>query len=711
MKSENIDEKEKQLEYEYLSEVIEILNGLIEKYEMSGAKNKAKMIEDRRELLKETGIIRDFDDVINLSGTNRFVIESENKLALNSLKLNNLKKMKNSPYFGRIDFIEDGLDITEKIYLGMNSLYDEENYEFYIYDWRAPISSMYYDYEPGRAKFNTPDGVIEGELTQKRQYKITGGKMEYMFDSDLVIGDDILRYELSKPSAAAVKPVIASIQRTQNYAIRHDRFENVLVSGIAGSGKTTVGLHRLSYLLYKYRGAIKSDDIRIFSNNNIFNSYISGIIPELGEEDIPSLDFTDLIETHMHKKIKYKDMYEQIEFLSAEKEAGNARKNGILLKYTHDFLDFTANYIKNYSVTFNDIYFHDFKICGGLEINELYKDRTKQSDMRLRTERIINYLEQKFNEFLKERKKQIITFILEHYDEDLSDIDCLRIFNDFKNGIFTEMNMKAKPDAVLLYKNILNEYRPFDKKIYRETAATNIYNFEDALILFYIEILKGDIKKNNGIKHILIDEAQDLNLLQHKIILMLYPLAKYTVLADVNQALYKEITISDKNELIAIYSAQEKSPTVIELEKSYRQTFEISRFSSEILGVFSEENYFKRHGETPKIIENGNIDDCILSVVKEIHEKGYYSVGILTGLKQDALTLHSRLKKLTEISLIAESDAKFQSGTVIMPIAYAKGLEFDAVIIPGYKELQNQENKKILYLMCTRALHLLYLCV
>jgi len=719
----DIPDGERRAELRYLALVGAILDGLIARQEAANGKNLADMYEDRKLLLDELRFslgdgedsvnMLTFDDLVNLAGFDRFITESDNRYFNGSLLLGNLRRMKNAPYFGRMDFLEDGSQTPEKIYIGVSSLYDEKTFAFYVYDWRAPISSMYYDCGPGRAAFSAPDGEITGEIAGKRQYKITGGQMRYMFDSDLVIDDDILMYELSKPSAAAVKPVINSIQRAQNRAIRYDRLDNLLIFGIAGSGKTTVGLHRLAYLLYKYRGSIRSGDIRIFSNNNVFNSYISGIIPELGEESVPMLDFCDLIEAHMPRRFRYKDMYEQIESLG--EAPGGVRARGVVLKYSREFLDYTAGYVRAYKVRFYDIYFYDFPICRAEELEELYRDRTSRSDMRLKTERVLGYLTEKLETFIDENKKEVVAALNRRSDDFVSKNCCMQMFENFKNTTLTEISALANPDAAQLYRKLLGEYGGCDREIYAKTAASleTELDFEDILVIFYIEIIKGGVGKDASVKHVLIDEAQDLCLLQHRIIRALHPAGRYTVLADVNQALYGLINIADREELAGVYSGSRGKPAVMELEKSYRQTFELARFASGILGVFSEERYFRRHGGEPKLIRTGGPaagpEDAIADALAEIFEKGFSSVGILTERRREAEELYGRLGERAAVSLITDADAKFLPGAVVMPIAYAKGLEFDAVIVPRYDRLSAAENKRILYLMCTRALHLLYL--
>ena len=718
-RSGNIGPEETGRELKYLETVNGVLDRLIEANESLNVNYKQEMIKNRKMLFAENRIIKEFDDFLDISVRNNIVLESEFKYQHGSLTLSHLKRMKVSPYFGKIVFTEDGADEQEEVYVGPHSLMDETRLSFYVYDWRAPISSMFYDYGCGPAAFEAPGGVISGEIINKRQYKITNGRVEYMFDSDLTIDDEILKYELSKPSAAELKPVINSIQRNQNRAIRYDAPQNLLVFGIAGSGKTTVGLHRLSYLLYKHRGHIHSGEIRIFSNNNIFISYIKNIIPELGEEQIPMLDFNDLIDSLIRTQIQYRDMYEQIEYLSGGGAEREARGRGIAVKYSSGFLDFVAKQIRSYAVKFTDVVFMGHKIIEAGELTELYKDRTKTSDIRLKTERITDYAGQKIDEFIAGHKQELIKIYNERAGDNITDLDFTGVLDSYKQKTVNKINAAADPDPVALYKQILKQYCAKDPEISAYTsdaldaAAENgkrgPAHFEDVLMILYIEIIKGSVKKDTAVKHILIDEAQDLNILQHRVIRAAYPESRFTVLADVNQAMYPLINVADKAELTRAYASGDLEPAVITLNKSYRQVYELGRFASQILGIFSEDDYFKRHGGEPVMIKT---DDCIGEIVKiigKIRERGYLSIGILTEHRHEAVSLHKKLSKKTHVELITDADKAFTPGTVIIPAAYAKGLEFDACVIPGYGALVKKQSRRVLYLMCTRALHMLYL--
>ncbi|MCL1786803.1 MAG: UvrD-helicase domain-containing protein, partial [Defluviitaleaceae bacterium] len=300
---------------EILSQVNELSDGL--------EKKRGEVLDARNEMWREARrVIRGFDDVADLHIFAEEVASQEMQYGETSKMLLKLKKMMNEPYFARIDFAEDGYGDREEIYIGRYSLFDEATQSFHVYDWRAPISSLYYDYGVGKAQFTVPgqngsrDIRIEGKVLLKRQYQIEKGELLYLFDNDIAIDDEILRRELSKSADASIKTIVNTIQKEQNKAIRAEA-NNVLVYGPAGSGKTSVGLHRLAYLLYRHRNSLTSAKVRIFSPSPIFASYIAGIIPELGEEDVQDLDFPTLIKELAKDRRPFHSAYQQIDYVTA----------------------------------------------------------------------------------------------------------------------------------------------------------------------------------------------------------------------------------------------------------------------------------------------------------------------------------------------------------------------------------------------------------
>lgn len=304
----SINKSEWLVEMKWLEDVLREVKRQLEEKRNFKDNFKKDAIETQRELWKNVGAVSvenglqhvvDFMQFINTMKIQKRSHEFERKL------VNKYENMISSPYFARMDFKEDGIENVEKCYIGISNLINED-FDFIIYDWRAPISSMFYDYEIGNAYYKCPDGIINGKISMKRQYKISNGKIDYMFDSNIKIDDEVLQDILSKSSDNKMKAIVTTIQREQNKAIRNEKYKNLIVQGPAGSGKTSVALHRIAYLLYKHRDIITAKNIVIFSPNNIFNDYISNVLPQLGEDNMLQTTFKE----YMHKVLEEIDSKE-----------------------------------------------------------------------------------------------------------------------------------------------------------------------------------------------------------------------------------------------------------------------------------------------------------------------------------------------------------------------------------------------------------------
>ena len=662
-------------------------------------------LQDRRKDLRDANkaiwadkapVISDMDDAVHLITLSYEIAQHEREYIQANQQIILLKNMLDSPYFARIDFKEDGYPDTESIYIGKNSLYNGRSFE--VYDWRAPISSLYYDFGVGVASFNVShdkgENMITGQVLLKRQYRIVGGKLVYLFDSDLAIDDDILQLELSRTSDARIKTIIHTIQAEQNKAIRSPA-DKLLVFGPAGSGKTSVGLHRLAYLLYKYRGSLTSAKVRIFSPSPIFASYIDGIIPELGEDAIETLDFPALLLNYGYNCY---DKFEQLDFL--ENKDDSQRVQWFDIKTSGDFAKFLENFVKNYHPAFEDIRFNRDLICSANRIESLYQNRTSAGSLSSNSARVIEYVNRAFDEYFTQNKRDIQIFFNNLEDENFSDGSIKYRFDEQKNIVMADLRNRLMPSAERLYERALRAFA--SKRPPRITALHNPEEklfFEDALALFYIDILTGRVPKDRLVKHILLDEAQDISPLQHKILQQLYSGdCHFTVLADVNQALYP-MDIHSMDELHSLYQGTE----VMELTTSYRSTCEISKFASNILGI-SDSTVYSRHGEEPQLIKSTDPAVKSAEIVKGLE---YNTIGILFSTTKKARIFYDLFKKLCPQSrLIASQAEEFEPGVMIMAVPFAKGLEFDAVICPEYGD---DIADKVLYLICTRALHRLYL--
>jgi len=756
------------------------------------------VIEARRSMSRATGIIRDFDDVVLLTMFVTEVAQQEQAYGETSKRLQHLQRLLNSPYFARIDFTEDGYG-PEEIYIGRHSLMDDKKHTFHVYDWRAPISSLYYDYGVGRASFSIPKDArakdasgelpsIHGEITLKRQFQIEKGKLEYFFDSDLAVEDDILRLELSKISDAKIKTIIHSIQKEQNAAIRCEA-RDVLVFGPAGSGKTSVGLHRLAYLLYRHRDTLSSRKVRIFSPSPIFASYIEGIIPDLGEEDVETLDFPGLMESYMPGKRSFHDQYQQIEYLSAAPER-DARRCWLNAKYSMEFIAYLEEYIKGYTPSFEAVRFNRDVLCDSQRLAGLYADRTAAGNLAIKTARIMTYVNQRYDEYYQKNRRAITELFNTIHDDSFTTGEIHRLYEEEKNIVITDLRNRLMPPAKRIYERVLTSWGKKQRRatgndslpigLAKEALNQSTLYFEDALMLMYINILTGRIPQEKQVKHILIDEAQDVSVLQHRILRRLFADSHFTVLADVNQALYPGINLHNQAEICTEYPKAQ----VIPLTTSYRSTYEISRFAAGVLAgghsnakndsassranaksfTGREDNLdhckdarqdtghdasyanidtsslYKRSGDEPVIIQHENPAAAAWEVIRKLPE-GYNTVGILLSTAREAKRFYDELmaanpevtqatvansKATTKaktvanpegndttksIKLIADTNASFAPGIMVMALPYAKGLEFDAVICPEYGNpvFDGHFGCKMLYLICTRALHNLYL--
>lgn len=687
------------------------------------------VLEARRSMSKATGIIRDFDDIALLTMFATEVAQVEEAYGDTSRRLQVLQRLLHSPYFARIDFKEDDYEL-EEIYIGRHSLMDEKSHIFHIYDWRAPISSLYYDYGVGRAAFDIPSDSgevlprIQGEITLKRQYQIENGELVYFFDSDLAVEDDILRLELSKISDAKIKTIIHSIQKEQNAAIRSEA-RDVLVYGPAGSGKTSVGLHRLAYLLYRHRNTLSSARVRIFSPSPIFASYIAGIIPDLGEEDVDTLDFPGLLENYLPGKRAFHDQYQQIEYLAV---AGgrDPRRCWIMEKYSKDFLEYLEMYIKNYTPSFESVQFNRDTLCSAERLASLYEDRTTAGNLATKTARIFTYVNQRYDEYFQQNKRAITELFNQIHDDNFSTGEARRLYEEERSIVLADLRGRLKPRAKRIYEKVLTGWAKKKRRAtgndslpigyVKEALAQERLYFEDALMLMYIDILTGRIPQEKQVKHILLDEAQDMSILQHRILRRLYAGCHFTVLGDTNQALYPGINIHNQAEINAEYPKAQ----VIPLTTSYRSTYEISRFAARVLSGSEDvdlSSLYMRSGEEPTIINSQNVAATCLDILKGVPE-GYNTVGILLTTVREARKFYEELQSVAKsredipaIKLIADSNDSFAPGLMVMALPYAKGLEFDAVICPEYGQdvFESHFGKKMLYLTCTRALHRLYL--
>ena len=613
-----------------------------------------------------------WDSRADMDGAELKTMMSDNDLEIRMMMnkgeyLQKLFKVQNKPYFGRVIFKSD--NNTDDVYIGITHIIDDEN-NYYVHDWRSPICNLFYDFEVGKANYLAPMGRIYGEITKKRQYTIKDGKLIHVFDNNINIDDELLQEVLDSESTDKMKNIVDTIQAEQNKVIRNTEDKNLIVEGIAGSGKTSVALHRIAFLLYKIPN-LKSNNVLIFSPNKIFSEYISNVLPELGEENTMQTTINDFLDMEIKE-------FEKVETFTAFIERSYTdREDYEFIKYkqsdmVYEDIDRYIDKLTRKLRFVDDLFTRDYSYTVD-ELNLMLKDRYSKFSISER----LNFMADKISEVNFKgslgKSKKILSELYERLNIKLKLID---IYVDF-----------FKSEDSLLKRDIS------DIKNNRK-----LLNYDDACLYVYMKCKLYGYNYNTWVKEIVIDEAQDYSMGQIKLISKIFKNASFTILGDINQTInpyYKYDSLEDLCKIL-------DDAKYIELTKTYRSTEEIINYSNKVLGL-NHISAVRRNESMPVIIKEEN--DLNNQLREDIKSGTGKSLAIITKNQSECDKIYNLLKD-TGISKIDNNSKKFNRDLIVVPVYMAKGLEFDSVIIYTDKNNRYTDREKYLYYVAiTRAQH------
>lgn len=591
------------------------------------------------------------------------------------------EKMKDSPFFARVDFRYEDEEEAEVFYIGIGNFAETAGTMPLIYDWRAPVSSLFYDYDKGEASYEAPAGRMEGEICSKWQYKIKNGKMLYGFESDMKIDDDILQQELGSNGDVQLKNIVRTIQKEQNEIIRNTRDKILVIQGVAGSGKTSVALHRIAYLLYHDRKNLRSANVLILSPNGVFADYISHILPELNEENIQEMSFDLFAYKELQEIVSdCEDRYHQIE--RQLREDDKEQEERYRTKQSAEFVGMAEGFLAQLEDELMDFTEVEFK------------------GMKLTEQEIIDLFYYKFQEIpLLARMGAVQEYFVDAWEtlrgRDLSEEEKECLSSRF-------MKMYVTRDVYKIYNWLLEEMGyPLLPTVQYEKRQLQ---YEDVFPMLYLKYRLEGGKKHKQIKHLVIDEMQDYSYLQYVILDYLFS-CKMTILGDKQQT----IDTTERDVLTFLPKILGKDIRKIVMNKSYRNTVEIAQYANSITANTDME-LFERHG---KAVEERKTDkkeaiDFVINKIKEVGEK-YETIAIITMTEKEAEEFYRQLQERgMQASYLDRDSMHFQKGVTVTTFYMAKGLEFDCVF--GISSKWNEEKgKQGKYICATRALHELYM--
>lgn len=694
---------------------------------------------EKEKLFKTIEIIKDIlvdkeEELKNLF--NNFIGDREElwKIAdMKKIHIRNLKTSVNKPYFARIDFTSDEDGKVSTVYIGKNGVI--KNTDIIVTDWRAPVSSLYYDAEIGRCSFEAPNGTISGNMSLKRQFEIELGELQEYFDVDLVSNDELLQKYLNSNNDARLKSIVSTIQKEQNDVIRKKIFDNIIIQGVAGSGKTTVALHRIAYLVYNYMKTIKQNQYLVIGPNPVFLKYIKSVLPDLDVSGVEQCTFEQFAQKYIDENISVNSSDKKVIDNIEGKNNSDVDKFKCSIKYKKMIDKFLKIYF--YSITSKSLMLGNFEVIPQNIMREIFEgteevySKDLNNKIEITIDRLCKYIENNYD-FITSRYNNYSFELFKNVQTDEEKNKMRNMFSKDRaelskncRSILRKYFNKSKVSTIKLYKLFISSINDYDiynynniselKRKTQKNIKNNSYDFEDLSALIYIKTALGLNKNYERIKHTVIDEAQDLGEFNFYVLKESLPASTFSIFGDLAQSIYDYRGINNWNEVNEVMFSG--NGEIVNFNKSYRTTAEIMESADDVLDSIglSRSDMVVRHGnpvQVSEIEDANNIPEYIAEKICEYKEKGYKTIAVIS--KTDLLSNYiNKALKMFGINIPNVTanddliDEKFRVCTISNQLA--KGLEFDAVILNNANEEIYSSNSsldmKLLYVALTRALH------
>ena len=735
---------EKQREQQHLDHVLDLINDKEKELKSSikSAEGEARDINSHffdDVKLDYDGYSTSMETALSIHQQQQLLSEREHAWQHSAKQLDTIERLKKKPYFARVDFKESNEKKPETIYIGLGSFADRDDH-FLIYDWRAPISSIYYDGKLGEVSYNSPEGEITVDMTKKRQFMIKDGKIESMFDTNESIGDQMLLEVLSEKSSTQMKSIVTTIQQEQNKIIRNTSADLLFVQGAAGSGKTSAILQRIAYLLYRYRGNLTSSDVIMFSPNQLFNDYIKNVLPEMGEQNMVQMTYWQFVSRRLPGM--------EVESLFKQFEDQNSDTNISAFKDSVNFFNLVTRYAKHLNkrgMIFKNVYFRDKKkpYFDKEKIKDIYYSFNENYKLANRIdatrEELIKMLNRKIAPEVKKNwvmqaieglSRDELNELYDRPDQEFSSekeeekflgrkivVKALKpVSNKINHNQFINMRaqylsfLRAVPKMTDLSKwNISEEdWQKHIEEVKENFKKHNIYMNDVSAYLYLYDLITGR-RTDYEMRYAFIDEIQDYTPFQLAYLKYNFPRAKFTMLGDLNQAIFtKDESRSLLKQISGLFDP--KKTDVVQLTKSYRSTKEITDFTKQILRQGEKIEAFNRRGPKPALWGRSTEQEAIEALVKILdkNNENQRTTAVITKDLASAKQVAEQLKQKGEkATLIATANQRLVPGTLVVPSYLAKGLEFDAVVMwdASKENYHKVDETQLVYTITSRAMY------